>query len=139
MTELARIGISLESKLLGQFDRFITFEGYPTRSEAIKKLIADALVKKEWTGKNNEVAGAITYVYNHHKRELINKIVNLKHNFGKIIISTQHIHLDHDNCLEIVAVKGRVKQIQDLMSRVKSVKGVKHSELTMTTTGRKIS
>ena len=137
MPKLIRFGVSIEDGLLKKFDNLIKQEGYPTRSEAIKSLIASALVKKEWIG-NNEVAGAITFVYNHHKREVANKLIDIQHDFGHIIISVQHIHLDHDNCLEIAVVKGRVKQIQELMSRLRSVKGVKHSDLTMTTTGKKI-
>lgn len=137
MPELVRFGVSIENSLLEKFDMLIRKEGYPTRSEAIKGLITQALVKKEWRGKNNEVAGAVTFVYNHHKRELVNKLLDIQHDFGRLIISVQHIHLDHDNCLEIAVVKGRVRQIHELLSRLKSVKGVKHNDLTMTTTGGK--
>ena len=135
MPELVRFGVSLEGSLLKKFDKLIEQEGYPTRSEAIKGLINQALVKKAWAGKNNDVAGAITFVYDHHKRDLANKLIDIQHDFSRIIVSVQHIHLDHDNCLEIAVVKGRVKQIHELLSSLKSVKGVKHSDLTMTMTG----
>ncbi len=138
MAGLVRFSVSIEDGLLKKFDTIVKKEGYPTRSEAIKSLITAALVRKEWAG-NNEVAGAITFLYNHHKRELANKLIDIQHDFGDIIISVQHIHLDHDNCLEIAVVKGKVKQIRNLVSRLKSAKGVKHSDLTMTTTGKKIS
>lgn len=139
MSGLARFGVSIEDTLLKKFDTLIKQEGYPTRSEAIKGLITQSLIKKEWAGENNEVAGAITFVYNHHKHNPVDKLIKIQHHFNKIIISVQHIHLDQDNCLEIVVVRGRVRQIQNLVSQLKSVKGVKHSDLIMTTTGGRLS
>ncbi|MDI6732628.1 MAG: nickel-responsive transcriptional regulator NikR [Planctomycetota bacterium] len=135
MTELARIGISLESELLKEFDRLIAEEGYPTRSEAIKLLINSALVKKRWQKSNNQVAGAIIFIYNHHKRQLVNKMMDVQHDFNKLIISVQHIHLDHNNCMETVVVSGKVKDILSLVTSVKTIKGIKHSDLIMTTAG----
>lgn len=135
MERLARIGVSLEAELLKRFDRWISQEGYPTRSETIKGLINAALIKKQWGKSNNQVAGAILLIYNHHRRELVNKMLNVQHNFDKIIISAQHIHLDHNNCLETVSVKGKVREILNLLSNIRSIKGVKHSDLIMTTAG----
>ena len=137
MSQLTRFGVSLEKELLGKFDRLIGEKGYPNRSEAIRDLIRENLVKKEWTG-DREVAGAITLVYNHARRELVNKLTDIQHQYHHLIISTQHIHLDHDNCLEIVVVKGKPKDAENLCFRLKSTKGVKHAALTMTTTGKQI-
>ena len=137
MSELARFGISIESKLLLKFDKLIKEKEYPTRSKAIADLIREDLVKKEWI-EGKEVAGAITLVYNHHKRELINKLTDIQHDFHDLIISSQHIHLDEDNCLEIVIVKGKPREIEKLAYKLKSTKGVKHSSLTIATTGKEI-
>jgi CopG family nickel-responsive transcriptional regulator len=131
---LIRFGVSIEKDLLEKFDRFIKAKKYTNRSEAFRDLIRHELIQKQWAG-NHEIAGAITLVYNHHKRELVNKLMDIQHDFGKIIISTQHIHLDHDNCLEIIAVKGNPKETQRLADSLKSVKGVKHGTLSMSATG----
>ena len=137
MTELVRFGISLEKKLLVEFDRFVKERGLPNRSQGFRNLIRENLVKKEWL-KGQEIAGTITLVYKHTKRELVDKLTTIQHNFHDFIIATQHIHLDHDNCLEIVVVKGKPKETQKLFNALKSTKGVKHGALSMTTTGSKM-
>lgn len=137
MAELFRFGVSLEKGLLNKFDRLIRKKNYTNRSEAFRDLIRQELVKKEWR-QGKEIAGAITLIYNHHKRELVNKLMDVQHDFGEIIISTQHIHLDHNNCLEIIAVKARPQGAQRLSDHLKSVRGVKHVTLAMSSTGRDI-
>jgi len=134
MTSLKRISISLEEDLLARFDRQTDRQGYPTRSEAIKALMRDDLVAKAWSG-NQTVAGAISIVYDHHRRGLTQKITDLQHRFGAVIVATQHVHLDHSICLEVVVVKGKAKRIQELAATLRSVKGIKHNALAMTTTG----
>lgn len=134
MTSLARFSVSLEEDLLKAFDTFVAGEGYPTRSEAVKHFISNALVKKQWKTKGN-VAGAIVVVYDHHKRDVVRKLLNVQHGYGDAIVSTQHVHLDHDNCLEMVTVKGKAPRIQKLVAAMRSLKGIKHSALLMTTTG----
>ena len=138
MSELIRFGVSIEKDLLVKFDRYIRQRGYKNRSEAFRDLIREDLVKKEWL-EGKDVAAAITIVYDHHKRELVNKLTNIQHNFQNLIVSSQHIHLDHNNCLEIIALKGSPKKIQSLASKLKAAKGVKHSSLTVATTGRGLS
>ncbi|MDD5116797.1 MAG: nickel-responsive transcriptional regulator NikR [Candidatus Omnitrophica bacterium] len=134
---LIRFGVSIEKELLARFDRLIKDKKYTNRSEAFRDLIRQELIQKQWQG-NLEVAGAITLIYNHHKRELVNKLMDIQHDFGKLIVSSQHIHLDCDNCLEIIAVKGSPRLVQRLADSLKSVKGVKHGSLSMSTTGRDI-
>lgn len=138
MSGIVRFGVSLEKKLLARFDKLIKEKNYPTRSEAIRDLIRENLVKTEWTTKGKEVAGTITLVYDHHKRELINKLTDIQHDFHEFIISAQHIHLDHDNCLEIVVVKGKPGEVEKLFQKIRSTKGVKHGSLTTATTGKGI-
>jgi len=138
MTKLVRFGVSLEDRLLSQFDRDIKEKNYPTRSKAIGDLIRESLVKKEWD-KGSEVTGAITLVYDHHKRELVNKLMDIQHDFGGVVIASQHVHLDHHNCLEVVIVKGKAAEVDKLSNKLKAVKGVKHGSLSMTTTGKGMS
>ena len=137
MTKLARVSVSLNEDLLKKFDRQVREEHYPTRSKAIADLISESLVRTEWAG-GKTVAGAIILVYDHHKRDLTNKLTHVQHDFHDLIVSTQHIHLDHHNCLEIVVVKGRPREVQDLARRLKSTKGVKHGSLAMATTGKEV-
>ena len=91
-------------------------------------------VEKEWAA-GKEVAGAVGLVYDHHRRALVSRLMDIQHDFGHLIVSTQHIHLDHDNCLELVVVRGKAGEIRKLVSRLKSVKGLKHQALMTTTTG----
>ncbi|MDD5156318.1 MAG: nickel-responsive transcriptional regulator NikR [Candidatus Omnitrophica bacterium] len=135
MANLVRFGVSLEKELLHRFDACLRQKNYNCRSEGIRDLIRESLVKQEWL-EGNEVAGTITIIYDHHRRELVNKLTDIQHDFGSSIISTQHIHLDHHNCLEIIAVKGRPQVAQKLADMLKAVKGVKHTTLSMSSTGK---
>ena len=137
MSEVFRFGISLPKDLIDKFDNLIKGKEYTNRSKAFGDLIRQEWVKKQWQ-EGKEIAGAITLIYNHHKRELLNKITDVQHDFQKVIISTQHIHLDHNNCLEIVAIKGNPKEAQKLTDTLKSIKGVKHATLSMSSTGKGI-
>jgi CopG family nickel-responsive transcriptional regulator len=131
-----RFGISLKDTLLKKFDRLITQKGYKARSEAIRDLIRDALVKEEWEADDTETAGTITLVYSHETRELADTLTDLQHKHHQAIISSMHIHLDEHNCLEVIVVKGRAKDITAIADRLIGTKGVKHGKLTVTTTGK---
>ncbi len=135
MSGLLRFGISLPKDLLEKFDKLIKAKNYSNRSEAFRDLIRQELVKEEWKA-GTEVVGAVTLVYDHHKRELVNKLTDIQHDFQGTIISTQHIHLDHNNCLELIAVKGPATNITKLADTLKSVNGVKHGTLSMSSTGK---
>ena len=137
MSDLVRFGVSLEKKLLERFDSFIRERNYTNRSEAFRDMIRQELIKKEWV-EGEDIAGAITLIYDHHRKDLLSKITDIQHNYQKLIISTQHIHLDHDNCLEIVAVRGNPAEVQRLADTLKSIKGVKHGTLNMSSTGKGI-
>lgn len=137
MAALIRFGVSLNSELLKKFDKYIKENKYQTRSKAIGDLISNVFVQQEWK-KNKKVAGTIVIVYDHHKRDLVNKLIDIQHDFNKIIISSQHIHLDHHNCLEVILAKGKTSLIQKLASLLKSTKGVKYSSLLAATTGKEL-
>ena len=137
MSKLTRFGVSLEKDLLRKFDRLIKQKNYPNRSEAFRDMIREELVKKQWQ-EGKEIAGAITLVYDHHRRDLLNKIIDVQHDFQKVIVSAQHIHLDHDNCLEIIAVKGKPGEVHELANTLRAIKGVKHGTLSMSSAGKEI-
>jgi len=137
MSSIARFGVSLDKGLLEKFAKLIESRSYTNRSEAFRDLIRQELVKKEWQDAH-EVTGAVTLIYDHHRRELVNRLLDIQHEFGSCIISSQHIHIDHNNCLEILAVKGSPEKVQRLSENLKAVKGVKHSTLSMSTTGKDI-
>jgi CopG family nickel-responsive transcriptional regulator len=137
MTKLARFGVSLEKTLLKKFDSVVRDRGCANRSEAFRDLIRQELIKREWL-EDGEVAGAITLVFDHHRKDLINKITDIQHNYQPVVISTQHIHLDHDYCLEIIAVKGKPADVQRLADKLRSIKGIKHGTLSMSSTGKNL-
>ena len=102
MAGVVRFGISLDKELFARFSAMITKRGWKNRSDAFGRLIREELVKEEWAS-GQECAGAITLIYDHHKRELVNRLMDIQHDFGALILSSQHIHLDHHNCLEVIA------------------------------------
>jgi CopG family nickel-responsive transcriptional regulator len=133
---LTRFGISLDKKLLSEFDRLITRKGYANRSEAIRDLIRDNLVKEEWEAGDEETVGTITIVYSHHTRELTDTLTELQHEYHMAIISSLHVHMDEHNCLEAIIVKGKGKDVKKIADKLIGTKGVKHGKLTATTTGK---
>ena len=138
MSDLVRISMSLDNSLLEGFDEYVRSQGYPTRSEAIKALMRQSLSEQAWT-QNQLVAGSITLVYDHHRQGIVKRLMDVQHDFGAVIVSTQHVHLDHHHCLEIIVVKGKASQIQDLVSVFKSMKGVKHNSLVMMSIGKSLA
>ncbi|MFN3921488.1 MAG: nickel-responsive transcriptional regulator NikR [Caldimicrobium sp.] len=138
MEELARFGISIPKELLKAFDEYIERKHYANRSEAIRDLIRQKLVEEEWKESEDEVAGVITYLYDHHKRELADKLLVLQHDYYNKIITTQHVHVDHERCLEVILVKGKASEIKELADKIQGLKGVLHLNLALTTLGKKI-
>lgn len=132
MSDLNRIGVAIDADLLERFDRFIAKQGYTNRSEAFRDLIRDRLVNAAVEASDATVVGSITLIYNHHTRLLPEKLADLQHESHDLIISTTHVHLDHDTCLEVVVVKGESKRVQKLADVLVGVKGVQHGRLVMT-------
>jgi len=137
MSELVRFGVSLEKPLLDRFDDLIRAKQYTNRSEALRDLIRRELVEREWQG-GRDVVGTITLIYDHHKRDVLIRVMDMQHDFQEAIISTQHIHLDHHNCLEIVAARGKAEEVQKLADALRSIKAVRHLTLSMSSTGKEI-
>ncbi|MGB9599580.1 MAG: nickel-responsive transcriptional regulator NikR [Myxococcota bacterium] len=126
-----RFGVSLERSLIDKFDQLIKRRRYTNRSKAIADLIRKELIHTTWEA-GGEIAGAIILLYNHHKRDLLAKMTDIQHDYQRYIVSTQHIHLDHDNCLEIIAVRGKADEINTLADKLISLKGVKHGDISFT-------
>jgi len=138
MKKTVRFAVSLDHHLLDDFDRMLVSRKYATRSEAVRDLIRDHLVGEDWDAKKDTV-GTITIVYDHHVHDLTDKLTDIQHDFHKLILSTMHVHLDHDHCIEVLVVKGKGREIRTVADSLISTKGVKHGKLTMTTTGKELA
>ena len=138
MGETIRFGISIDDKLLDSFDRLIETKGYMNRSEAIRDLIRAALVELKWEGGEEETVGTVTLVYDHHVRDLSDKLTEQQHSHHEQIISALHVHLDAHNCLEVLVVRGKSCDVKKIADELIGVKGVKHGKLVMTTTGEEL-
>ncbi|MHB1400109.1 MAG: nickel-responsive transcriptional regulator NikR [Trichloromonadaceae bacterium] len=138
MTDLARFGISIDQRLLTQFDALIDEKGYVNRSEAIRDLIRGSLVDAQWNRQEVELVGTVTLVYDHHTRDLADKLTEHQHSHHDAIISSLHVHLDAHNCLEVVVLKGQAGTVKRLADELIGTKGVKHGKLVTSTTGRNL-
>ncbi|MDR3093018.1 MAG: nickel-responsive transcriptional regulator NikR [Bacteroidales bacterium] len=128
---VSRFSVSLEVELLEALDHYVADNHFPNRSQALRQLIERNLVEKKWQC-NHTVAGAITLLYDHHKREVASKIADIQHEALKEIIAVQHIHLSQDLCMEIIAVKGQARELTTLADKLIGLKGIKHGKLVMT-------
>jgi CopG family nickel-responsive transcriptional regulator len=138
MSGLSRIGVAIDTDLLNKFDKLIGQRGYTNRSEAFRDLIRDELVEETWESPESHVVGTVTLVYDHHVRMLNEKLISIQHDYHHSILSTLHVHLDHDNCLEVLVVRGRSAEVRRVADVLISTKGVKHGRLTITTSGEEL-
>ena len=138
MSKLTRIGVAIDADLLEKFDELIELRGYPNRSEAFRDLIRNELVEESWKSPESEVVGSVTLVYNHHVRQLNDKLLDLQHDHHNSILSTLHVHLDHENCLEVLLIKGKAAAVNQIANALISTKGVKHGRLTLSSSGRNL-
>ena len=127
---LARFGVSLNKDLLKALDEFVIENNLPNRSQAIRHLVEKNLVEKKWTC-NQIVAGAVVMLYDHHKGDVSTKSTDIQHEYFDVILSSQHFHLNHDNCLEIIAVKGKAHKLTELSDKLIGIKGIIHGKLVM--------
>lgn len=130
MARLCRFGVSIEEELLNRFDMLVTKRGFPNRSRAIRELVQAALVEEDWQH-GEHVAGALTIVYDHHVRELNQRLTSIQHDLGDVIVSTMHVHMDHRHCLEVLALRGPSEKIALLRDRLGAVKGVQQVQVSM--------
>ncbi len=134
MDELIRFGVSLPNKLLDKFDKFISGKNYGSRSEALRDMIRGRMLEDVWDN-SKSVCGVISLVYDHHQRNLMEKLTDAQHDCGDIILSSTHIHIDHHHCLEVIIVRGEAKKVKKLADTLTAMKGVLHGALTKAPTG----
>jgi CopG family transcriptional regulator, nickel-responsive regulator len=136
-SQLTRFGVSMENELLEKFDALCSARGYKNRSEAIRDMVRGMLIENELREENTEGVGTLTLVYNHHQRELEEKLTSYQHDHLHSIISTVHVHLNQHLCLEILILRGKAKTIQKVADGLIATKGVQHGKLVMTTASQK--
>jgi len=137
--ELMRVGISLPENLLNKFDEIILQRGYSSRSEGVRDAIRGYIVNFEWMSDvQGERVGVITIVYSHSQRGLEDNLTEIQHDFGGLIQSSLHVHLDHDNCLEVIVLRGEGQDVRKAAEKMMSLKGVKHVKLTTTSLGKEL-
>ncbi len=139
MGELIRFGVSIDSELLGHYDSLIARSGFPTRSEAIRDLIRDELIRQRLSTETEQIAiASLTLVYDHHARNLLQEMAEIQHDYHEMILSVMHLHVSHDDCMEIIALSGQVQMITSLSNRLLGLKGVKNGKLFLTLPSSKI-
>jgi CopG family transcriptional regulator, nickel-responsive regulator len=138
MIKTERVGVSLDKKLLTMFDELIGRQGYENRSEAIRDLIRNRLSEEQLANPESQATAGVFLIYDHHATKLSQKLVDLQHNHLLHVIASTHIHLDHHNCLEVIILKGKVKEIENLGNNIASLKGVKLSRINVMITGEQL-
>ena len=133
---VCRFSISMPEGLVRQLDDMVEVKGFANRSQAVADMVRSRLVEHRAQDTNDEIAGTVTLVYDHHKRNLQKVLTQVQHDHHELIIATLHVHLDHENCLEVLALRGLADDVRTLSEKLIAAKGVKHGTLTVTTTGR---
>lgn len=131
MSGIVRFSVSVEGELLEKFDRFCQEEQFATRSEAVRQLIRETLTRRAWTTDTREVAGTLTLVYDHHRSQLRDRLMELQHDNTDLVVSTIHTHLSHHVCLEVIVLRGPAARLQKLAAQLRGMKGVFKGELVM--------
>ena len=139
MERVTRVGISLEEELLRKFDAYIHRKGYTNRSQALRDLVREKLVEEEWRDGEAETVATVNIVYDHHKRELLDTLAELQHGHLDQIVSTLHVHLDHEHCLEILVLRGRAYDLRALGDKLIATRGVLHGTMSFGTTGQSLA
>ena len=131
MSEIVRFSVSAEEELLEQFDEYCRQEQFATRSEAVRQLIRDRLTSRGWETGSHAAAGTLTLVYDHHHAQLGKRLTKLQHDNTDLIVSTTHVHLSHDLCLEVIILRGPADRLQQIAAQLKGLKGIHKGELVM--------
>ena len=127
---MKRFGVSLEDDLLVKLDNLVSKRSFPNRSQAIRFLIRRHLTVEQWE-KNREVSGCLVLVYDHHRSGLQKRLTSIQHDYHHLVLCSQHVHLDHNNCMETITLKGTASELRELADRLIAVKGIIHGELVM--------
>lgn len=132
MAELQRFGISMDERLLARFDELIERKGYVNRSEAVRDLVRGALIEDQAADPEAQIMGTVTLVYDHHTRDLSDKLTEHQHNHHGLIVSALHVHLDEHTCLEVVVLRGKAGEVRRLADELIGTKGVINGKLVTT-------
>lgn len=135
MADVTRTGVSIEPELLDKFDRLIAKRGYKNRSEALRDLIRESLITED-IEQNRLVVATLSMIYDHHRHDLSSKLNEIQHHSHQNVLAATHVHLDDDNCLEVVIMKGRSGDVKHLADHMLSMRGVKHGKLVITSAGK---
>lgn len=138
MEKTVRFSISINAELLQKFDEAIRERMYTNRSKAIRDLVRDFIVEREWERSEKEVMGSLTLVYDHKTRGIVDRLTDIQHERCSNVVSTMHLHLDERNCMEVLAIKGLPDEVREISDKLISCRGVKHGKLVMTSTGKEI-
>jgi CopG family transcriptional regulator, nickel-responsive regulator len=131
LKKVTRFGVSLNPNLLKSLDEYKEKKKFSSRSQAISFIIEDTLVNQEYTD-DKTVCGALVLIYDHHKADFVAKFISIQHDYHEVILSSQHIHIDHYNCMETIILKGKASLLQELSNSLLSLKGIKHGKLVLT-------
>jgi CopG family nickel-responsive transcriptional regulator len=134
VAEIVRFSVSLEADLLDQFDRYCKEGKFATRSEAVRQLLRDTLTAHAWESDAQDAAATLTIVYDHHRTHLTERLLDLQHRHTDMVVSTMHVHLDHDNCLEVIVLRGRAGALQKMASELRGLKGIHKGQLVLAKT-----
>jgi CopG family nickel-responsive transcriptional regulator len=131
VSDVVRFSVSLEADLLDQFDRYCQEGHFATRSEAIRQLLRETLTTHAWAGDARDAAATLTLVYDHHRTKLTDKLLELQHRHADLVVSTMHVHLDHDTCLEVIVLRGRAGALQNIAFELRGLKGIHKGQLVL--------
>jgi CopG family transcriptional regulator, nickel-responsive regulator len=132
MSRLVRFGVSMDARVLAALDRIVAGRHYANRSEAVRDLVRSQQVREAWEDAAGQVVGTLTLVYDHHVREVNERLLGLQHDHEDLVHSAMHVHLSHRMCLEVIVLKGRPRQVRTLADRLIAARGVKHGRLVAT-------
>ena len=132
MSDVVRFGVSMDDRILAALDGIVKRRGYANRSEAIRDLVRAEQVRESWEKEKGPVVGTLTLLYDHHVREVNERLVNLQHDHGNLVHSAMHVHLTHRMCLEVIVLRGKPAEVQQLADRLIAARGVKHGRLVAT-------
>lgn len=134
MSDLVRFSVSLESDLLAAFDKYVSAGKFATRSEAIRQLLHQTLSQDAWEADAREMTATLTLVYDHHRANLVEKLIEVQHRHGELVVANLHVHLDHDHCMEVIVLRGTGTRLRQLAAELRGLKGVHKGELTLADT-----
>jgi CopG family nickel-responsive transcriptional regulator len=134
VAELVRFSVSLEDDLLGDFDRYCTENHFATRSDAIRQLLRETLTAHAWASDTTDAAATLTLVYDHHRTRLSDRLLEIQHQHTDVVVSSSHVHLDHNHCMEVIFLRGPSRTLRDVAAQLRGLKGIRKGQLVIAST-----